>query len=249
MRYEYHNFTENLNAVKNSKDMAITRELMLSEIAKVIQNKPENVRRALVGCGVKVSARATRRDIVYAVSGNMARSECLRKSIMKLVLANQLPFMAPSTATTQNTTDFDTDLGRDGFMDFFGGGGSGGSGGSSGNKGISGDTALASGTQLIGSIFGLIQSNKTFKEADKQRAFEREMAQKNADLMLQQMELQASMQGNTQVQQAGMGGGANMLTWILLGVGVIAIIGFSIYSSRKKGSVKVSPKAAPTSAQ
>lgn len=248
MRYEYHNFTENLNAVKNSKDMAITRELMLSEIAKVIQNKPENVRRALVGCGVKVSARATRRDIVYAVSGNMARSECLRKSIMKLVLANQLPFMAPSSAIQDKTTDFDTDLGRDGFLDFFGGGG--GSGGSSGgNKGISGDTALASGTQLIGSIFGLIQSNKTFKEADKQRAFEREMAQKNADLMLQQMELQASMQGNTQVQQAGMGGGANMLTWILLGVGVVAIIGFSIYSSRKRGSVKVSPKAAPTSAK
>ena len=245
MRYEYHNFTENLNAVKNTKDMATTRELMLSEIAKVIQNKPENVRRALVGCGIKISARATRREIVYAVSGNMARSECLRKSIMKLVLANQLPFMGPSTKIQDKTTDFDTDLGRDGFMDFFGKGGSDGGG----NKGISGDTALSSGTQLIGSIFGLIQSNKAFKEADKQRAFEREMAQQNAELMLQQMQLQADLAKNQPVQQAGMGGGANMLTWILLGVGVIAIIGFSIYSSRKRGSVKVSPKAAPTSAK
>jgi len=240
MRYEYHNFTENLNAVKNSKDMAITRELMLSEIAKVIQNRPEYVRKALVGCGVKISARATRRQIVYAVSGNMARSACLRKSIMKLVLANQLPFMGPSTKIQDKTTDFDTDLGRDAFM-YSDGKGNGG--------GISGDTALSSGVQLIGSIFGLIQSNKTFKEADKQRAFEREMAQQNAELMLQQMQLQASMEGNQQVQQAGMGGGANMLTWILLGVGVIAIIGFSIYSSRKRGSVKVSPKAAPTSAK
>ena len=53
----------------------------------------------------------------------------------------------------------------------------------------------------------------------------------NQELMLQQMNLTANQQVSG-VTESRIGGG-NTITYILLGIGAIAIIGFSIYSSRK----------------
>ena len=42
MRYEYHNFTENFKAVQNTKDINMTREILLSELTKVIAGKKDS---------------------------------------------------------------------------------------------------------------------------------------------------------------------------------------------------------------
>lgn len=184
---------------------------------------------------------------------------------MKLVLANQLPFIDGADRAygdvRERAGDFDTDVSRDEFMNhpgfisgLFGGGGGGSTTTptttttsnvtSGGSKGISGGEALGAGVQVLSTIAGIWQGNKGYKEMSKQRAHEMELAQMNRDLMLEQMNLSANqpVSGPT---QAGMGGGANMTTFILLGIGVVAIIGFGIYSASKgRGRVK-SPAPAP----
>ena len=243
--------------------MAITRELMLSEVAKVIDGRPALGRKALIKCGVRLSARPGKRELVSAVAVNLV-SKCVRVAIMKLVLANQLPFIDGADRAYgdlgEKVGDFDTDLSRDEFMNhpgfisgLFGGGGGGSSTttttptqttttntSSGGNKGISGGEALGAGVQVLSTIAGIWQGNKGYKEMGKQRAHEMQLAQMNRDLMLEQMNLSANqpVSGPT---QAGMGGGANMTTFVLLGIGVVAIIGFGIYSAMKgRGRVKSS---------
>ena len=268
MRYEHHNFSENFKAIKNTKDMAITRELMLSEVAKVIEGRPALVRKSLIRCGVRVSPRAGKVELVSAVAGSLT-DKCVRVSIMKLVLSNQLPFIDGANRMQVNTrervSDMDTDISQSEFMNHpgfiginWGGGGGAPSGGAptttttppSSNK-ISGGDALGAGVQILGTIAGIWQGNKGYKEMSKQRAHEMSLAGMNRDLMLKQMEYGANEQVPP-VTQAGMGGGANMTTMILLGLGVVAIIGFAIFSSRSKGKgsrpAAKSPAPAPAPA-
>ncbi len=225
MRYEHHNFSENFKAINKTKDMAITRELMLSEVAKVIEGRPALVRKALVNCGVKVSARAGKVELVSAVAYNLT-SECVRIGIMKLVLANQLPFIEGS----EEISPMDTDASRDGFMNQTGVPAPSASTGA----GVTGGQWLNGGVQVLSTIAGIWQGNKSYKEAGKQRAHELELAGMNRDLMLQQMELGAN-QTVLPPTQAGLGGSSKVV-FILLGVGVLAVIVFAFYNSRNGSS-------------
>ncbi len=232
MRYTYHNFSENFKAILKTKDMNVTRELMLSELTKVIEGRPAEVSKALLGCGVSINARPTKRDLVGAVAYNLT-DLCVRTKMMELIVANQLPFIKgsnPLGKTKEAVTEFDTDVSRDAFMNqtgttptttsTSGGGSSFGTG-----------EIISTGVQLFGTIVGIGQSNKTFKNAEEQRAHELQLARMNQELMLQQMNLTANQQVGG-VTESRIGGG-NTVTYILLGIGAIAIIGFSIYSSRK----------------
>ena len=233
MKYEYHNFKENFKAIKNTKDMAITRELMLSEVAKVIEGRPALVKKALIGCGVNISARAGKVEIVTVVANNLVQ-KCVRVALMKLIAANQLPFIDGSSGgvnTNERVSDLDTDISRDGFMNQTGGG-----------SGISGGDWMSAGTAVLGTVAGIFQGNKSYKEAGKQRAHELQLAEMNKDLMLTQMNLQANV-GVAPPTQAGIGG-SSKVTFILLGVGVLAVIGYFIISGRKQGGA-AAPAPAP----
>ncbi len=225
MRYEHHNFKENFKAINKTKDMAITRELMLSEVAKVIEGRPALVRKTLINCGVRVSSRAGKVELVTAVAYNLT-SECVRLGIMKLVLANQLPFIEGA----EEISPMDTDSPRDGFMNQAGVPAPPVSAGA----GVTGGQWLNGGVQVLSTIAGIWQGNKSYKEAGKQRAHELELAGMNRDLMLQQMELGAN-QTVLPPTQAGLGGSSKVV-FILLGVGVLAVIGFALYNSRKGSS-------------
>ena len=118
MRYTYHNFSENFKAILKTKDMNVTRELMLSELTKVIEGRPAEVSKALIGCGVSINARPTKRDLVGAVAYNLT-DLCVRTKMMELIVANQLPFIKgsnPLGKTKEAVTEFDTDVSRDAFM-------------------------------------------------------------------------------------------------------------------------------------
>ena len=91
MRYEYHNFVDNYKNIKKSKDMAMTRELVVSEISKVIDGRPFLVKRALVSCGISLSNEADKTEIVFVTMFNLAQSECLRRSMAELIYNNQYP--------------------------------------------------------------------------------------------------------------------------------------------------------------
>ena len=235
MKYEYHNFKENFKAIKNTKDMAITRELMLSEVAKVIEGRPALVKKALIRCGVNISARAGKVEIVTVVANNLVQ-KCVRVALMKLIAANQLPFIDGSSGgvnTNERVSDLDTDISRDGFMNQTGGGSK-----------ISGGDWMSAGTAVLGTVAGIFQGNKSYKEAGKQRAHELQLAEMNKDLMLTQMNLQANV-GVAPPTQAGIGG-SSKVTFILLGVGVLAVIGYFIISGRKQGGAAAPAPVATT---
>ena len=198
MIYEKHNLFENINNLKGTKDMRISRELIVSELAKVILSRPHEVKRALKDCGVAVSDRPSKKQLVKKVSFNVARSRCLRYNLGALVAQNQMPF-----------------------------------GGEYSNAGGN-DWAGAIG-DVIGTGFGIWQTGQSRKEGASQRAHEMDLANKNANLMMKQMELQSQLTNNIAPTQAGVGGSSTTVM-LLLGLGVIGIIGFVIWSGRKKGA-------------
>tara|TARA_A100001201_G_scaffold104718_1_gene89737 strand:- start:29 stop:742 length:714 start_codon:yes stop_codon:yes gene_type:complete len=232
MRYEYHNFVDNLKNIKKSKDMAITRELVVSEIAKVIDGRPFLVKKALIDCGISLSNEADKTELVYVTFFNLAKSECLRRSIAELIYNNQYPVIADKkrrgSVRREDLSDFDTDKSLDSFMYSSGSGSSGSSGGSSGAS--AGDW-ISGITQVIGVGVGLHTSSKTFKDNAAQRAHEMKLAQMNTDLALQQMQLSAN-QPVAPVTQAGIGGSSTII-YVLVGVAVLGLIGYSVYMSRK----------------
>jgi hypothetical protein len=219
MRYEHHNFTENFKAIQNTKDIKMTRELLLSEFTKVVVNRTALVRKALIGCGVSVSERAGNKELIGAIAYNLT-------NLMELVVANQLPFS--SVNSSENLSSLDTDISRDAFMR------------ASGNSSSSGATSsyINAGVQLAGTIAGIFTGNKQAKsQADSNRT-QLEIAKLNNKTMLAQLEYGAN-QPVGGVTESGIGGGS-MVTYILLGVGALAIIGFAIFSSRKSSATPVS---------
>jgi|TARA_R110000822_G_C15306035_1_gene492388 hypothetical protein len=225
MRYEHHNFTENFKAIQNTKDIKMTRELLLSEFTKVVVNRTALVRKALIGCGVSVSERAGNKELIGAIAYNLTNL-CVRTKLMELVVANQLPFS--SVNSSENLSSLDTDISRDAFMR------------ASGNSSSSGATSsyINAGVQLAGTIAGIFTGNKQAKsQADSNRT-QLEIAKLNNKTMLAQLEYGAN-QPVGGVTESGIGGGS-MVTYILLGVGALAIIGFAIFSSRKSSATPVS---------
>ena len=220
MIYENHNLIENIKNLKGTKDMRISRELILSEISKVIVSKPYEVRKALLDCGVQVSEAPSKVELVRKVSFNAARSACLRYNLGTLIMRNQMPFMNPEGDAQFLNQDGTTNTQNTGGTDW---------GAAIGN--------------VIGTGFGIWQTGQSRKEGQAQRAHEMALANKNAELMLKQMELQTQLsQQPAPVTQAG-GGGGNLMT-ILLVVAALGVIGFAIYSTRK--SQAVTTATAPT---
>ncbi len=219
MIYENHNLFDNIRNIKGTKDMTISRELIVSEIAKIIVARPHEVRRALLDCGVAISDRPTKRDLVMKVSYNAAKSDCLRYNLGVLIMKNQMPFMNPENE-------------REKYVN------------AEGNTQTSGGTDWGGVIgNVIGTSFGIWQTGQQRKEGQSQRAHEMALANKNAELMLKQMELQTQLSQAPAPTQAGIGGGSNLVT-ILLVIAAVGMVGFAIYASRK--SKGVATASAPT---
>ena len=232
MKYEYHNFIDNFNRIKSSKDMALTRELVVSEIAKVIDGRPFLVKKALVDCGVVLSEQADKKELTEALFFSLASNSCLRNSVSELIIDNQYPVLKRKLGVEnrkRTLTDFDTDTSRESFMNQAGP--NSGSSSSSSSGGGGGQIAGAV-LQVVGLTAGIVQGNKQLKDNQAQRAHEMQLAQMNSDLALQQMNLYANQPVNPPAQ-AGLGGGS-MVVYILGGIAVVGLIGYAIYASRSK---------------
>ena len=208
MIYAHHDTKGNVMNVLNTKDMKITREMIVSEVAKVIVGKPYEVINALNRCKISVSPDARTEELVLAVNHNMARSRCLRNDITMLIVNNQ--GVAPRESR-DNTKQND-------YRNTSGEGGGGG-----------GDWGQAV-AQLLNVGYGVWSDGRNKKEGAEQREHEMMLANMNSDLMLKQMEYQNQ---TPNVTQAGVGGGSSMFVYILLGVGVLAAVGFAVYQSKK----------------
>ena len=235
MRYAHHNLFQNLKRIKNSKDMTISRELIISEIAKVIVGRPFEVRKILIGCGINISENATRKEIVYAVNFNMARNLCLRNKISALISSNQLPF--PTGSTRPTLGEFDTDSGLDKYVNVDGTTTTPTPGQTSGGGMTASDWTSGIST-LVGIGYGIWQTGASRKDARAQREHEMELANMNSDLMLKQMDMKAS-EPTTNV--AGVGGGTSTMTWVILGIGAVAVVIFAVVASKRNRAMASAP--------
>jgi len=198
MIFANHDFEKNFLRTIKSKDMKLSRELIISELGKVIQSRPFQVRKLLVGCGVSISTNAKLRELVYAVNFNMAQNTCVRVGMSKLILQNQT--MLNNAWLNQGGTDPVTPP----------------AGGS-----FNVNTALNTISTAAGIWFGVSEGNKNRDAMELQQAHEMQLAQMNSELMLKQMEYN-SMQPAPPVQ-AGPGTGSKTIMWVLIALAAVGI--------------------------
>lgn len=209
MIFANHDFKTNFLGTINGKDMNISRELIISEIGKVIQSRPFQVRQLLVGCGVRISQKASLREVVAAVNFNLARNMCLRNGLAKLIVDNQMPYSHKGNALNSKY------LNQNGPS----------------NTGMTGSDWVSGVSTIIGIGYGIREGNLSREEAQRQREHEMELARMNQETMLTQMEYNANMP--LQPITAGPNTGSKTIMWVLLGLGAVAIT-YMIIRGRKQ---------------
>ena len=70
---------------KGTYTFADGREIIVSNVSKVILSKPYEAKRILVACDIRMEDNPGIRDLIVSVSNNIARSMCLRKGLAKLL--------------------------------------------------------------------------------------------------------------------------------------------------------------------
>ena len=89
MIYAKHNFAENFMNV-DGETFALDRDMIISELARVINANPVGVKDAIFDCGINIDPQADKFEISEVMSGNMANNDCLQRSIGHLVLDNNV---------------------------------------------------------------------------------------------------------------------------------------------------------------
>ena len=79
MIFESHKLFENIKNMRGTNDMSISRELILSELSKIIMSRPTEVRRVLINCGVAINERPSKVELVKKVNYNIAQSKCFKR--------------------------------------------------------------------------------------------------------------------------------------------------------------------------
>lgn len=206
MIYANHNFRDNFLKTIKSKDMNLTRELVVSEVGKVIQSRPFQVRQLISGCGIKITTNASIRQIVSVVNFNMARNACLRKGIAQLVIDNQLPYKGNGKTM------------KSGYLN------------QNGIDVTGGDIADVFGDTL-NTFWNIREGNKNRENDQLNREHEYQLALMQQDLMLKQMEMNNQLP--PQIITAGPNTGNKTIMYILLGLGAVGIVAV-ILSRRNK---------------
>jgi len=212
MYYADYNLFEVLENSKNAKDMKLSRELILSELGKVIYSRPFDVKRVLRSCKIKISDTATKRKLVVVVTENLAANGCLRTGLAKLVIANQV-------ALPKATTGFSN---------------------TSGNK-VSGDAWVTAIGNAFGTAAGIWSTERQYDQQKDMLNQQMQIAKLNQDTIFAQMEHDQTMRDNALQYGAAAGANAgkgSKTMWILIGVAALTIVGVIIVSSRKKNKGK-----------
>ena len=224
MIYAKHNFAENfMNA--DGLTFGLDRDMVISELAKVINANPIGVKDAIFDCGVNIDPMADKFEISEVMSGNMANNECLQRAMGHLILDNNvgwndlLSFSADSEEGVETDSDEYYNAKGDGWKKFW-----------TETKKVVGSEQFA---QVLGTTVGAIytskQQNKQWEQSEKIRQHELELAKINSEAINNQLSM-GSTYGTP--PPTGMSMGAK----IGIGVGAVAVIGLIIFLAvRGKG--------------
>lgn len=224
MIYAKHNFAENfMNA--DGETFSLDRDMIISELARVINANPVGVKDAIFDCGINIDPQADKFEISEVMSGNMANNDCLQRSIGHLVLDNNVGWKDMLSFAHGNDEEYSNAKG-DGWAKFW-----------KGTKDVVGSEQFAQVLGVtIGSIYTAKQQNKQYEQSEKIRQHELELAKINSEAINNQLAM-GSMYGGAPggAPQGGMSMGAK----IGIGVGAVAVLGviiWAIVSASKKNS-------------
>ena len=215
MIYAKHNFAENfMNA--DGETFSLDRDMIISELARVINANPVGVKDAIFDCGINIDPQADKFEISEVMSGNMANNDCLQRSIGHLVLDNNVGWKDMLSFAQGNDEEYSNAKG-DGWAKFW-----------KGTKDVVGSEQFAQVLGVtIGSIYSAKQQNKQYEQSEKIRQHELELAKLNSEAINNQLAM-GSMYGGAPggAPQGGMSMGAK----IGIGVGAVAVLGVIIWA-------------------
>ena len=97
MLFMKHNFVSNYQNADGAEDNNLKRDILISEIAKLIVNKPQKVISLLSESGYDVSAGISSEDLSVAVVSTLSRSEKFATLITEEILRSDLSFSQDGT--------------------------------------------------------------------------------------------------------------------------------------------------------
>ena len=202
MRYANHNFFSNF-ANQNTDGVNISRDMVISEVAKAIEGKSVEVKDAVFKCGIKIDPNLSKSKLAEVLSGNIGKSKCLQGKLANIIIDNNL---------SRRNIEY---LNSSGWGDFF----------------KSPQFATLLGT-AIGTTFGAVQKKQQAKEAEKQRQYELELAKINADALKNQLAY-ADLKSDDGSKASSGGNTGKIILYSLLGAGVLVGGFFLIRKFRK----------------
>ena len=213
MIYAKHNFAENFMNV-DGETFALDRDMIISELARVINANPVGVKDAIFDCGINIDPQADKFEISEVMSGNMANNDCLQRSIGHLVLDNNVGWRDMQS------------LANDKYSNAEGGGRW--SKIWQGTKDVVGSEEFAQVLGVtIGSIYQAKQQQKQYEQSEKIRQHELELAKINSEAINNQLGMGSMYGGN---QGGGAQGGMSLGAKIGIGVGITAVLGLVIFA-------------------
>ena len=215
MIYAKHNFAENfMNA--DGETFSLDRDMIISELARVINANPVGVKDAIFDCGINIDPQADKFEISEVMSGNMANNDCLQRSIGHLVLDNNVGWKDMLSFAKGDDEGYSNAKG-DGWKAFW-----------KGTKDVVGSEQFAQVLGVtIGSIYTAKAQNKQYEQSEKIRQHELELAKLNSEAINNQLGM-GSMYGGAPGVDSG--GGMSTGAKIGIGVGAVAVLGVIIWA-------------------
>ena len=220
MIYAKHNFAENfMNA--DGETFSLDRDMIISELARVINANPVGVKDAIFDCGINIDPQADKFEISDVMSGNMANNDCLQRSIGHLVLDNNVGWTDMLNFAQGNDEEYSNAKG-DGWAKFW-----------KGTKDVVGSEQFAQVLGVtIGSIYTAKQQNKQYQQSEKIRQHELELAKLNSEAINNQLGMGTMYGGGP---GGGNQGGLSTGAKIGIGVGAAAVLGVIIWAVVRAG--------------
>ena len=193
-----------MNEIKSKRQAA-------QVLARIIAERPTEVKDALFESGVDVSPTATDRQVIESIVTNVGRNRMLQQKLGELAGNNDFFGTNGEAATTASST-------ANGFFQ------------DSGNVQAVGNVI----GQALGFWLGSRREKQSREAAERQAEQQLELARINADLVERQLELENARLGN---QPQGMSTGAK----IGIGLAIVAVVVTAVLLVRNKGKKAAAP--------
>ena len=218
MIYAKHNFAENILSADGT-NLALDRDMVISELAKVINANPIGVKDAIFDCGINIDPSSTKFQISEVMSGNMANNECLQRSIGHLILDNNVGWKDMVATQNPDGTEIKDD-------EYSNAGGKNWAAFWKGTKDVLGSDQFA---QVLGvsvaAVYQGSQNKKAYQQSEQIRQHELELAKLNSESINNQLSLNSMYGQNT----PGADGGMSMGAKIGIGVGGLLVVGLLVF--------------------